>query len=134
MKKIVLFLIVGFAVIFGGCNKKTISTQYTIGCRGYQYIPIQESEWNELQSYFINNVEYDKLVTFESISLAANDAKAREYFDKQIQKVDTAYVCSLLHSTDYFDYGIATLNTNGSYRNIKVIRFSENGTQDLTAH
>jgi hypothetical protein len=134
MKKIVLVLIVGFAVIFGGCNKKLVSTQYTIGCRGYQYIPIQESEWNELQSYFINNVEYDKLVTFESISLAANDAKARQLLNEELEKIDTTYVCSLLHGSDYFDYGIATLNANGSYRNIKVIRFSENGTQDLTAH
>lgn len=134
MKKIVLFFIVGATLLFGGCRHETFTTQYTIGCLGYQYGSAQGSDWDELLSYFSTNVEYNKLVTFESISLAANDAKAREYFDKQIQKVDTAYVCSLLHSTDYFDYGIATLNANGSYRNIKVIRFSENGTQDLTAH
>ena len=134
MKKIVLFFIVGATLLFGRCRHETFTTQYTIGCLGYQYGSAQGSDWDELLSYFSTNVEYNKLVTFESISLAANDAKAREYFDKQIQKVDTAYVCSLLHSTDYFDYGIATLNANGSYRNIKVIRFSENGTQDLTAH
>lgn len=131
MKKIVFVVIVGVALLLTGC-KKTITTQYTIGCLGYQLGSVQGSNWEELQSYFSSHVDYNKLITFESTSLAENDAKARQHFDEQIKKLDTAYVCTLLSSSDYFDYGIATLNANGSYRNIKVIRFSEKGTQVLT--
>ena len=131
MKKIVFVVIVGVALLLTGC-KKTITTQYTIGCLGYQLGSVQGSNWEELQSYFSSHVDYNKLITFESTSLAENDAKARQHFDEQIKKLDTAYVCTLLSSSDYFDYGIATLNASGSYRNIKVIRFSEKGTQVLT--
>ena len=131
MKKIVLVFIVGASLLFGGCRLETFTTQYTIGCLGYQYGSVQGSDWDELLSYFSTNVEYNKLVTFESMSLAENDAKAKQLLNEQLEKIDAAYVCSLLHSSDYFDYGIATLNAGGSYRYIKVIRFSENGTQEV---
>ena len=131
MKKIVLVFIVGASLLFGGCRHETFTTQYTIGCLGYQYGSVQGSDWDELLSYFSTNVEYNKLVTFESTSLAENDAKAKQLLNEQLEKIDAAYVCSLLHSSDYFDYGIATLNAGGSYRYIKVIRFSENGTQEV---
>ena len=131
MKKIVLVFIVGASLLFGGCRHETVTTQYTIGCLGYQYGSVQGSDWDELLSYFSTNVEYNKLVTFESTSLAENDAKAKQLLNEQLEKIDAAYVCSLLHSSDYFDYGIATLNASGSYRYIKVIRFSENGTQEV---
>ena len=132
MKKIVFVVIVGIALIFGGCTKKLITTQYTIGCLGYQYGSVQGSEWDELQTYFSTNVEYNKQITFESTSLAENDAKARQLLDEQLEKIDTAYVCSLLHGGDYFDYGIATLNAGGDYRYIKMIRYNEWGTTELT--
>lgn len=131
MKKIVLVFIVGASLLFGGCRHETFTTQYTIGCLGYQYGSVQGSDWDNLISYFSTNVEYNKLVTFESMSLAENDAKAKQLLNEQLEKIDAAYVCSLLHSSDYFDYGIATLNAGGSYRYIKVIRFNENGTQEL---
>ena len=131
MKKIVLVFIVGASLLFGGCRHETFTTQYTIGCLGYQYGSVQGSDWDELLSYFSTNVEYNKLVTFESTSLAENDAKAKQLLNEQLEKIDAVYVCSLLHSSDYFDYGIATLNASGSYRYIKVIRFSENGTQEV---
>ena len=134
MKKIVFVFIVGAALLFGGCRHETFTTQYTIGCLGYQYGSAQGSDWDELISYFTTNVEYNKLVTFESTSLAENDAKAKQLLNEQLEKIDAAYVCSLLHSSDYFDYGIATLNAGGSYRNIKVVRFSENGAQELNVH
>lgn len=131
MKKIVLIFIVGAALLFGGCRHETFTTQYTIGCLGYQYGSVQGSDWDELQSYFSTHVEFNKLVTFESTSLAENDAKAKQLLNEQLEKIDAAYVCSLLHSSDYFDYGIATLNASGSYRYIKAIRFRESGTQEL---
>ena len=118
----------------GGCRHETFTTQYTIGCLGYQNGSLQGSDWEELESYFSSNVEYNTLVTFESKSLAENDAKAKQFLNEQLEKIDVAYVCSLLHSSDYFDYGIATLNAGGSYRNIKVVRFSENGAQELNVH
>ena len=131
MKKIAVVFIVGAALLFGGCRHEMISTQYTIGCMGYQYGSVQGSDWEELQSYFSTHVEYNKLVTFESTSLAENDAKARTLLDEQLEKIDAAYVCSLLHSSDYFDYGIATMNADGSQRNLKVVHFDENGMQEL---
>ena len=131
MKKIVFAIILGAVLIFGGCEKKMISTQYTIGCQGYQYGSPQGSDWEELQNYFSTHVKYNTLVTFESASLAENDAKARQLFNEQLEKIDTAYICSLLNSTDYFDYGIVTLTSNGEYRYIKVVRFTEDGTNEL---
>ena len=131
MKKIVLIFIVGAALLFGGCRHETFTTQYTIGCLGYQYGSVQGSDWDELQSYFSTHVEFNKLVTFESTSLAENDAKAKQLLNEQLEKIDAAYVCSLLHSSDYFDYGIATMNAGGGYRYIKAIRFRESGTQEL---
>ena len=131
MKKIILFAIVGATLLFGGCRHETFTTQYTIGCLGYQYGSVQGSDWDELQSYFSTHVEFNKLVTFESTSLAENDAKAKQLLNEQLEKIDAAYVCSLLHSSDYFDYGIATMNAGGGYRYIKAIRFRESGTQEL---
>ena len=133
MKKIVLVFIVGASLLFGGCRHETYTTQYTLGCLGYQYGTIHDflSDWDELLSYFSTQVEYNKLITFESTSLAENDSKAKQFLNEQLEKIDTAYVCSLLHGIDYFDYGIATLNADGDYRYIKVIRFSENGKQEL---
>ena len=133
MKKIVFVVIVGVALLFVGC-KKTITTQYTIGCLGYQYGSVQASDMEELQSYFSSHVEYNKLITFESTSLAENDAKARQYFDEQIKKIDTAYVCSLLNNSDYFDYGIATQTKHGEYQYIKVMRFEANGAHLLNVN
>ncbi len=133
MKKIVFVVIVGVALLFVGC-KKTITTQYTIGCLGYQYGSVQVSDMEGLQSYFSSHVEYNKLITFESTSLAENDAKARQYFDEQIKKIDTAYVCSLLNNSDYFDYGIATQTKHGEYQYIKVMRFEANGAHLLNVN
>ena len=133
MKKIVFVVIVGVALLFVGC-KKTITTQYTIGCLGYQYGSVQVSDMEGVQSYFSSHVEYNKLITFESTSLAENDAKARQYFDEQIKKIDTAYVCSLLNNSDYFDYGIATQTKHGEYQYIKVMRFEANGAHLLNVN
>lgn len=132
MKKIVFAIIIGIALIFGGCGKKTISTQYSIGCQGYQYGSVQGSDWDNLQNYFSSHVDYNKLVSFESPSLAENDAKARQHLDEQLKRIDAEYVCSLLNGDDYLDYGIATINAGGDYRYIKVVRFNEYGTYELT--
>ena len=134
MKKIALLIVLSVTLLFGGCRHEIFTTQYTIGCFGSQSGSVQGSqeEWNELEAYFSNHVEYNKLVSFESSSLAENDAKARQLLNEQLVKTDTAYVCSLLHSTDYFDYGIATLNANGEYRFIRIVRFDENGIRDVT--
>jgi len=131
MKKILFAVIVGAALLFGGC-KKMISTEYTIGCLGYQINAINGSNWDELQTYFSSHVKYNKLVTFESTSLAENDAKAKELLDEQLKLIDTEYVCSLIHGEDYFDYGIATINAGGDYKYIKVVRFKEYGTYEIT--
>lgn len=131
MKKLVIVAIALLSLCLAGCNDKKVNTQYTIGCLGYQYGSIQGSDWEELESYFSSHVDYNKVISFESKSLAENDAKAKQHFEEQLKKIDTAYVCSLIKSTDYIDYGIATLNINGSYRNLKVVRFQESGMSVL---
>ena len=131
MKKIVFVAILGVALLFGGCNKKLVTTQYTIGCLDYQYGSVEGSDWEELQSYFSSHVEYNKLITFESKTLAENDAKATQYFDEQVKKLDTAYVCSLMNASDYFEYGIATLNKDGGYRYLRLLRFTESGMTEI---
>ncbi len=109
-----------------------ISTEYTIGCLGYQINPLHGSDWDEVQTYFSSHAKYNKRVTLESTSLAENDAKAKELLDEQLKLIDTEYVCSLIHGEDYFDYGIATINAGGDYRYIKVVRFKEYGTYEVT--
>ena len=130
MKKIALFAIVCATMLFGGCRHETFTIDYAIGCVGYQY-GIQGTDWENLQSYFETNVEFNKIVTFEGKSLAEADAKARQYCDEQLKKIDTVYVCSLLHNTDYYDYGITTQTANGGDRKIKVMRFEESGAHEL---
>ena len=132
MKKIVFVAIAVFALCLGGCKDKKVTTQYTIGCLGYQLGTDSESELLELQEYFQSNVEYNKIVSFEGISLAENDAQAREFFDEQMAKINTEYVCTLLSGSDFFIYGIATLNAGGDYRYIKAIKFQENGAFEVS--
>ena len=95
MRKIIFVAIVGVALLLGGCKRELITTQYSIGCQGYQY------------------------------------AKARAYFDEQIQKIEVDSVCSLLHDQDYFDYGIATHTAHGDYQMIKAMRFNSSGAHLL---
>ena len=75
---------------------------------------------------------FNKLVTFENKTVTENDAEALAYFDKQMEKVDTAYVCTLLTGEDYYIYGIATLDQNNNYRYIKAIKFMKDGAEEVT--
>ena len=136
MKKIALFAIVCATLLLGSCRHEIFEIDYSIGCVGFQYGSIQgsEEEWNMLLDYFETNVECNKIVTFEGKSLAEADAKARQFYDEQLKKIDTAYICSLLHYTDYYDYGITTKTTDGSNRNIKVTRFEESGAHELNVN
>ena len=131
MKKIVFVAITFLALCLGGC-KDRITTTYTIGCLEYQYGAAGDTQWQALEDYFKSNVEYNKLVSFEGVSLAENDAKARELYDEQMTKIDVPYVCSLLGGSDYFVYGIATLNAGGDYRYVKATKFTQGGAVEVT--
>lgn len=116
------------SLLLGACKDKLVSTTYTIGCLGFQYSAVNpSSEWQAIEDYMSSKVTYNKLVTFDNKTVTENDAEASAYFDMQMAKVDTAYVCSLLKEDDYYIYGIATQNSDGSYRNIKAMKFSEDG-------
>ena len=130
MKKIALFAIVCATLLLGGCHHEIFEVDYSIGCIGFQYGSVQGSDWENLETYFENNVDYNKVVTFEGKSIAEADKKAKKYFNEQIEKIDAKYVCSLLHSTDYFDYGIKTPIASGGYRYVKVMRYEENGAHE----
>ena len=112
MRKIVFVAIVCLSVVLGAC-KHSVTTQYTIGCLGYQYGNLNPngSDWAELESYFKSNV--------------------KQLFNEQWAKIDTAYVCGLLFGSDYFIYGIATLNAGGDYRRIEAKKFTHNGVEDV---
>lgn len=133
MKKIVFVAIAVVALCLGGCKDKTITTQYTIGCLGYQYNPEDENNnWENIQSYFKSQVDYNKIVEFESTSVSENDAQAIKYFDEQMAKIDTAYVCGMISGSDYFIYGIATLYASGAYRFVKAIKFQRDGIVEVS--
>ena len=121
--------VVSLALLFSACTQK-VSTQYTVGCLGLQASSAGGSQWQDIERYFADHVEYNKLVTFEGTSLAENDAQAKSFCNSQLAKVDTAYVCGLLDGSDYFIYGIATLNASGSYRFIKTMKFTTDGAVD----
>ena len=131
MKRKVYIAVACLALIFAACTEK-VSTQYTIGCLGHQSGSVEASQWQELERYFADNVEYNKLVTFEGTSLAENDAQAKSLCNSQLAKIDTAYVCGLLKSSDYFIYGIATLNASGTYRFVKAMKFHSGGTEEVS--
>ena len=99
MKKIVVVAIACLSLVFGAC-KNNVTTQYTIGCLGYQYGSMEGSEWQAVEDYFKANVEYNTIVTFEGKSLAENDKQARDFYAEQMAKIDTAYVCTLISGTD----------------------------------
>ena len=131
MKKIVFVAIAVLTLCLGGCKNK-VTTTYTVGCLGYQNSSMGATEWQALQDYFITHVDYNKLVSFEGVSLAENDAQAREYFNEQMAKIDIQYVCTLLSGSDYFIYGIATLNASGDYRVVKAMKFMPGGATEVT--
>lgn len=131
MRKIVFAAIICLSVVLGACDQK-VTTQYTIGCLGYQSGSLEGSDWQVLENYFKSNVEFNKVVTFEGKSLAENDKQARDFYDEQMAKIDTAYVCTLLGGTDYYIYGIATLNAGGDYRYIKAMKFQSDGATEMT--
>jgi hypothetical protein len=132
MKKIVFVAIAVVALFLGGCKDKKITTQYTIGCLGYQYGASGESDWEAVDPYFQSHVDYNKIVEFEGKTTAENDAQAVKYFDEQMTKIDTAYVCSMFSGSDYFIYGIATLYASGNYRFVKAMKFQEGGAVEVT--
>lgn len=131
MKKIVFVALAVIALCLEGCKDK-VTTQYTIGCLGYQNSSMGTTEWQVLESYFKSHVDYNQLVSFEGVSLAENDAQARAYYDEQMAKIDIPYVCTLLSGSDYFIYGIATLNASGDYRVVKAMKFMPGGATEVT--
>lgn len=131
MKKIVFVAIAVLALCLGGC-KDHVTTTYTIGCLEYQNGSTQGTDFQAIVDYFQTHVDYNNRVSFEGVSLAENDAQARKYFDEQMAKIDTAYVCSLLGGSDYFVYGIATLNAGGDYRYVKATKFTQGGAVEVT--
>lgn len=131
MKKAIFMAIVSLALVFTACKDKTVSTQYTIGCLGYQSGMMEDTEWEALENYFSTHVDYNKHVVFEGKSLAENDAQAKALYESQAEKLDKEYVCSLIGGGDYFIYGIATVNADGGYRIIKAMRFQESGTMEV---
>ena len=134
MKKVVIAVIVCMSLFLGACKDKMVSTTYTIGCLETQYGSVTASEWQSIEDYFSANVAFNKLVTFENKTASENDAEARAYCERQIVKLDTAYVCSLIAGTeiDYYIYGIETLNADGSSRYIKAIKFNKDGVVDVS--
>ena len=132
MKKIIFVTIAVLALCLGGCKEEKVTTQYTIGCLGYQFGSLEGSSWENIESYFNSHVDYNKIVEFEGKSSAENDAQAVKYFDEQMAKIDTAYVCSMFSGSDYFIYGIATLYASGNYRFVKALKFQEGGAVEVT--
>ena len=130
MKKAVLAIIVCMAVILGACKEKTVINKYSIGCIGFSASSYNASDWTTLQDYFSSTVTYNTTVTFESSSESENDYKAKNLYNEQIKKLDTAYVCSLLNEPDFFIYGIYTLTSDSSYRVLGALRFEHNGTSE----
>jgi len=130
MKKVVLAIIICTSVILGACKEKTVITQYSIGNLGCNQNSWNPSDWETLENYFSSTVTYNKTMSFESSSEAENDFEARSFYNDQIKKLDTEYVCSLLKETDYFIYGIYRLNPDGSHHIVSAMRFDHNGVSE----
>lgn len=132
MKKIVFAVVVCLSLVLGACKQEPVVTKYTIGCMAYQYGSVEGSDWQAIEKYFKENVCFNESVEFESASLSENDAQARNYFQEQMAKIDIPYLSSLLKDPDFFVYGIATVNADGSYRTVASAKFTASGVSDYT--
>ena len=132
MKKVVIAVVVCMSILLGACKDKLVSTTYTIGCLEYQYGAVDPSDFQAIEEYMSSRVTYNKLITFENKTVTENDAEASAYFDAQMAKVDTAYICSLMSESDYYVYGIATQNSDGTLRYIKAMKFTEDGAVGIS--
>lgn len=132
MKKVVIAIIVCTSLFMISCKDKTVTSLYTIGCIGYQSGNMDPTDWTAVESYFSSQVAYNEKVQYEGKSQAENDAQALQYYNEQLNKLDAEYVCSLIKGSDFFVYGIQTLNSDGSYRVIGAIQFQHNGTSEPT--
>ncbi len=132
MKKVVIAVVVCMSIFLGACKDKLVSTTYTIGCLECQYGAVDPSDFQAIEEYMSSRVTYNKLITFENKTVTENDAEASAYFDAQMAKVDTAYICSLMSESDYYVYGIATQNSDGTLRYIKAMKFTEDGAVGIS--
>lgn len=130
MRKVVFAFVICLSVVLGAC-KHTVVTEYTIGCLSTQMGSIEGSNWDGITNYFNENVEYNKIVSFEGNSVSENDTQAKQFFEKQMEKVDQEYVCSMLNEPDYIIYGIKTINADGTYRTIAATKFTASGAEPV---
>ncbi len=132
MKKIVFAVVVCLSLVLGACKQDPVVTKYTIGCLAYQYGSVEGSDWQAIEKYFKENVDFNGNVEFESASLSENDAQARSYYQEQMAKIDVAYVCSMLKEPDFYVYGIATVNADGTYRTVAGTKFTASGASSYS--
>lgn len=132
MKKVVFAVVVCLSVVLCACKQEPMITKYTIGCLAYQTGSAEGSNWKAIENYLDETVDFNKRVEFEGASLSENDAQARNYFQEQMAKIDIAHVSSMLKSPDYYVYGIATVNADGTYRYIAATKFTASGASDYT--
>lgn len=119
VKKIFLgILTVAFLLV--SCKDKTITTQYSVGCLGFNTSAMSDSQWAALEDYLSKTVIYNKMVSYEGKDLSETDIQAVTMFYDQMKKIDTAYVCSLIQDPDNFIYGVRTLKADGTYRILKA--------------
>lgn len=132
MKKIVFAVVVCLSLVLTACKHEPVVTKYTIGCLAYQYGSVEGSDWQAIEQYFKENVDFNKNVEFESASLSENDAQARKYYQGQMAKIDVEHVCSMLKEPDFYVYGIETVNADGTYRIVAATKFTASGASDYT--
>lgn len=132
MKKGIYLVILTISILLFSCGKKEITTQYSIGCIGFSTSQLSDSQWQQLEDYLNSVVSYNKVINFESKSISENDKKAADYFATQMESIDAEKLCSYIVEPDYFIYGIRTLNSNGSYRIIKAVKFYSESYEDYS--
>lgn len=132
MKKVIFAIIICASMFLGACKEETVTTQYSIGCIGFSANSANPSDWETLENYFASTVSYNTTITYENNSKSENDKKAKDFYNEQLNKLNTEYVCSLLKEPDYFIYGIYTLNADGSHRILGALRFDPDGTSEVT--
>lgn len=130
MKKGIYLVILTISVLLFSCGKKEITTQYSIGCLGFSTSYLSDSQWQQLEDYLTSVASYNKVINFESKTISENDKKAADFFATQMESIDAGKVCSYIEEPDYFIYGIRTLNSDGSYRIIKAVKFDSESHED----
>lgn len=129
MKRLLAITLLCCTVLLLGCKESNVTNHYSIGCLSYKGNMLL-SDWDGFESYISSQADYNIILTFTSKSKEENDAKAIQYFDEQVAKLDTDSLCTYIAPGDYIVYGIGYSISEESFYILKGLTFGNEGVSE----